>query len=176
MTKTLHYLTDRVTTKKGMWLTLFIWIIAATLLALFAPNPKDYEVTTIDSLPADMQSIIAKNKVDQYFSDSDGIPAILVFQSNEESIELAELTSLIDQMEQEKINGIKEIIPLGKLPPQVALTFFSEDQQAALVPVTFLPDLDTKQIKAGLKEIYSISEKESQFDLFITGPAGIASQ
>lgn len=174
MTKVLHYLTDRVTTKKGMWLTLLVWVIAATVLAFFAPSSKDYEVTTIDSLPADMQSIIAKNKVDQYFSDSEGIPAILVFESSSESIELAELTTLVDQLEKESILGVKEILPLGKLPAQVALTFFSEDQQAALVPVTFLPDLDTKDIKAGLNDIYSIVEKESDLELFITGPAGIA--
>ena len=157
-----------------MWLTLLVWVIAATVLAFFAPSSKDYEVTTIDSLPADMQSIIAKNKVDQYFSDSEGIPAILVFESSSESIELAELTTLVDQLEKESILGVKEILPLGKLPAQVALTFFSEDQQAALVPVTFLPDLDTKDIKAGLNDIYSIVEKESDLELFITGPAGIA--
>ena len=77
-------------------------------------------------------------------------------------------------MEKESIQGVKEILPLGKLPAQAALTFFSEDQQAALVPVTFLPDLDTKDIKAGLNDIYSIVEKESDLELFITGPAGIA--
>ena len=91
-----------------MWLTLLVWVIAATVLAFFAPSSKDYEVTTIDSLPADMQSIIAKNKVDQYFSDSEGIPAILVFESSDESIELAELTLWLINWKKKVFKGLKK--------------------------------------------------------------------
>src|SRR5699024_3546794 len=66
------------------------------------------------------------------------------------------------------------MIPLAVLPPEVALTFFSEDQTAALIPLTFESNLDTKEIKAGLEKIYTLVEKQSDFTLSITGPAGIA--
>ena len=60
MRKFLNFITDRVTTKKGMWVTLTIWLAATVLLAVLAPGAKDYEVTSIDSLPKDAQSVIAQ--------------------------------------------------------------------------------------------------------------------
>ncbi|MCS0543616.1 hypothetical protein NXY55_26960, partial [Aeromonas veronii] len=65
MKNMLQAITDRVTTKKGMWITLVTWLIITILLAVFAPNAKDYEVSRIDSLPDDAQSVIAQGKVDE---------------------------------------------------------------------------------------------------------------
>ena len=78
----IQFITDRVTTRKGMWTTLAIWLVATLLLAFFAPSAKDYQVSSIQSLPDEAQSIIANEKVDHYFSEQDGTPGILVFQAH----------------------------------------------------------------------------------------------
>lgn len=173
MRKLLHIVTDRVATKKGMWVTVAIWLLGAAVLAFIAPNSNDYEVSSVDTLPEDAQSVIAQNKLDDYFSDSDGIPALLVFRASEEVIDVNELAAMLEDVEQANIQGIKEILPLGLLPPEATETFFSDDQEAALIPLTFEDGLDTKEIRAGINDIYDIVEND-ELTLHITGPAGIA--
>lgn len=174
MSKILHMITDRVTTKKGMWTTLGVWIIVAAVLAIFAPNSKDYQVSSVDALPEHMASVIAQQKNDEYFVGNEGIPALLVFQAETDIVELTQLIEILDQIEVANIHGVQEVIPLGKLPPQAVESFFSEDQTAALIPLTFAADLDTKEIKAGIADIHEILEGQSGLGLYITGPAGIA--
>lgn len=174
MTKILHLVTDRVTTKKGMWITLLAWLAVAIGLVLFAPDTNDYKVSSVDAIPENLQSAIAKNKIEEYFPGEDSIPAILVFQAEEGKIELEELASLVEKVESLQIDGMKEVLPIGKLPPPAVASFFSEDEQAALIPMSFETDLDTKDLKAGLKEIYQLVEEESGLSLQVTGPAGIA--
>lgn len=48
--------------KKGMWMTLAAWFIITVLLAIFTPSVRDYEVSSIDSLPDDAKSVIAQKK------------------------------------------------------------------------------------------------------------------
>lgn len=114
MSKILHMITDRVTTKKGMWITLGVWIIVAAVLAVFAPNSKDYQVSSVDALPDHMESVIAQQKVDKYFAENEGIPALLVFQAETDIVELAELIDILDQIEVANIHGVQEVIPLEK--------------------------------------------------------------
>ncbi|WP_102273916.1 MMPL family transporter [Cytobacillus massiliigabonensis] len=170
----LQSITDRVTTKKGMWITLSIWLAATILLAVFAPSVKDYEVSRVASLPEDAQSVIAQTKVDEYFKDNDGTPAILVFQSNEGEVKLPELAELLDKIESEHIEGVEQVIPLSALPPQAAAGFFSEDKTTALIPLTFDSSLETKELKASLEPIQEIVKESSNLTLYVTGPAGIA--
>lgn len=174
LSKIIYFITDRVATKKGVWITLAIWLIAATLLTLFAPKTSDYEVSSVDTLPEDAQSVIADKKLNEYFPESDGLPAILVFQVETGEINETELATALEESEIDKINNVKEVLPLSLLPPEAVLSFFSEDKSAATIPLTLEADLDTKDVKASLTEIYdSIENQDIDVDLRITGPAGI---
>jgi putative drug exporter of the RND superfamily len=168
----LQSITDRVTSRKGMWITLGIWLLATILLATLAPSAKEYETTSIDSIPADAQSVIAQNKVDQYFENNDGIPAILVFQSNDKKVvEVDLLTPFFKEIE--KVGGIKEIVPLTSMPPQAAANFFSEDQSTISLPLIFEASLENKELRTAQEQISDIVEKSTDLTLNITGPAGI---
>src|SRR5690625_200568 len=157
-----------------MWLTIAIWFVGALLLALFAPSAKEYQVSSLDALPEEAQSVIAEEKVDQYFAESDGIPDLLGFEDDVNDVLQADSANILESIEEENIAGLKEILPLGDFPPDVAETFFSEDQHAALIPLTFEATLDSKEISTGLDEIYTIVEEQSDITLYVTGPAGIA--
>lgn len=174
MKSILQSITDRASTKKGMWITLSIWFVAAMLLAVIAPSAKDYELSSIQTIPEDAQSFIAQKKVDQYFKDNEGIPAILVFQSKEGIINLAELTGLVDQIVKEKLEGVDQVVPLSKLPPQATAGFFSEDKTTAILPLTINSSLETKEIKNVEKALHAIVKENSNLTLYVTGPAGIA--
>jgi putative drug exporter of the RND superfamily len=170
----LQVITDYVSTRKGMWVTLGVWLLAIVLLSTLAPGAKDYEVSSIQSIPEDAKSVIAQNKVDQYFTDNDVIPAILVFQSEEDELNQVQLGELIEKIAAEEIPGVKEVLPLSILPPQAAASFFSEDKTTAVIPLNFESSLETDEIKEAKLEILEIVEADSNLALYVTGPAGIA--
>lgn len=130
-------------------------------------------MSSIDSLPDDAQSVIAQNKIEKYFEGNDGIPAILVFQS-EDKLELTDMTGFIEKLETANIDGLQELIPLASLSPQAALGFFSEDQTTALFPISFESSLENREIKTSLENIYDLVDKDAAYSLHITGPAAIA--
>lgn len=170
----LQAITDKVSTKKGMWITLASWLIITMALAVFAPNAKDYEVTRIDSLPEDAKSVLAKNKVDEYFKDSDGTPGILVFQAKDGQLEFEDLVNVFNHIEEANIPGVEQVVPLASLPPQAAAGFFSEDQTTALLPIIFDPSLETKEVRDSKDQIIEVVEENTDLTLYVTGPAGIA--
>ncbi|MHC0037011.1 MMPL family transporter [Pseudoneobacillus sp. C159] len=173
MEKWMRRITDKVTTKKGMWITLSIWLIVTVLLAVLAPSAKEYEVTSIDSLSKDTQSVIAQSKVDQYFKENDGIPAILVFQAEEGKINLSQLTEFFKGMEDGKMEGIKEMVPILQMPLQVVKNFLSEDESTIIIPLTFKTNLENKEIRTQLENMYDLAKVSTDYSLYVTGPAGI---
>lgn len=173
MSNLIQKITDLVTSKKGMWMTLAIWFVAAGLLGAFAPSAKDYEVTSIDSLSDETQSVIAQNKVEEFFQNNEGVPAILVFESKKSDIEISDLTEFFARIDDGTIKGIKEILPLLKMPPQVAANFISKDQSTVIIPLSFEDTLENKEIRTSLEKVYDLSAMTTDYSLFVTGPAGI---
>lgn len=173
MKSILKRITDQVSTRKGTWVTLGVWVIVTVLLAILAPSAKEYESSNITSLPSDAKSVIAQNKLDQYFKDNDGIPAILVFQSSDDkAVNVSELEAFIKDVE--KVEGVKEIVPITTLPPQATESFFSEDKSTVILPVTFEADFEAKEMRASQEKMIEIAEESTDLTLTITGPAGIA--
>ncbi|MEK3988925.1 MMPL family transporter [Robertmurraya sp. FSL R5-0851] len=173
MKSILKRITDRISTRKGTWVTLGVWVIVTVLLAILAPSAKDYESSNISSLPSDAKSVIAQNKLDQYFKDNDGTPAILVFQSSDaKAVNVSELKSFIKEVE--KVEGVKEIVPITTLPPQAIESFFSDDKSTVILPVTFEADFEAKEMRTSQEKMMEIAKESTNLTLTITGPAGIA--
>ncbi len=173
MKSILKRITDRVSTRKGTWVTLGVWVIVTVLLAILAPSAKDYESSNISSLPSDAKSVIAQNKLDQYFKDNDGTPAILVFQSSDaKAVNVSELESFIKDVE--KVEGVKEIVPITTLPPQAIESLFSDDKSTVILPVTFEADFEAKEMRTSQEKMMEIAKESTNLTLTITGPAGIA--
>jgi putative drug exporter of the RND superfamily len=173
MHKVLQAVTDRVTTKKGVWITLAVWLIAVVLLALFAPGAKDYEVSQVDSLPGEAQAVIAQKKLDQYFRQ-DGTPAIFVFQSKHGELKAETLLELLKKIEGADLKGLKSAVPLQNLPPQAMMGFFSDDKTTAVLPYMFDESLETKEIKEVRDQVLETVGNHPEIQLYVTGPAGIA--
>lgn len=173
MKKILQRVTDFVATKKGIWITLSIWVALLVLLSIFAPSSRDYQVSSVDTLPDDAQSVIASEKLEEYFPSSNNLPAILVLESDNE-ITAEDLSSITNELTQVEINGLDEVIPIGQLPEQALHAFFSEDGSVAILPISFNSSMETAELKESLNHIGSIVEETTNLDLYITGPAGIA--
>src|SRR5690606_29260007 len=174
MEKWLQVVTDRVATKKGMRVTLMIWLVVMVCLSLAVPSVRDYQVTAIDSLPDDMQSVVAGEKMAAYFGDSELLPAILVIQAKDK-VELQDVIALTDQIMEANISGLKEIVPMGRLPESAADAFFSEDRSTVILPANVDAKLDTPEVKEVLDQMTGIIlTHTADLSVSVTGPAGIA--
>ena len=173
----LHPITDWVSTKRGMWITLIVWI--AVMIGLSAgPKVSDYKVTNFQSLPDDAQSLIAEKKLEKYFPNDQGTPGILVFHNEDGKVNTEEVTDIMDAIISADVKGVDEIVDVTKLPPQAIESFGTEDKSTIIIPMTLKPGLDSRQIGDTIDAVEEAGSKaaESAADTMfrITGPAGIA--
>ncbi|GAE27289.1 hypothetical protein JCM9140_3420 [Halalkalibacter wakoensis JCM 9140] len=165
--------------RKGVWMILFFWVAIAGFLSM-APSANDYTVNTGENdLPKDVQSVIASEKVNEYFPDEGGLLALLVFQSqtewNEESVsEVDQVSRWLD--EEAPFTTIDSIVPFHQFPDHVKEMFASEDGSTIVLPVVLFENLEMAEIHhtvSGIEE-YGQTVLENG-TLLVTGPAGIAS-
>src|SRR5699024_5286325 len=106
MHRILQRITNRIASKKGAWITLVVWLIAAIVLSIAAPSSKDYSVNNVSKLyPETSPSEIAQQKVDEHFKEDDGVPAIVVFESNE--ISLDQLSAVTEELSNSDISYVR---------------------------------------------------------------------
>src|SRR5699024_3681242 len=151
-----------------------IWLVFIVSLSIFAPGSKEFSVSNVSQLyPDTSSSEIAQQKMDTYFKEDDGIPAIIVVE-NAEHVNKEELMDLSVSLSESDIPYVKNMIPFSKLPSQAVDTFVSEDDTAAFLPVLFEEDITSKEINVGLEEMEPIFSEFPDLERYITGPAGIA--
>lgn len=176
MKRFLHTVTDWVSTKKGMRITIIAWLVI--MIGLTAgPKLSDYKVTNFQSLPDEAESIVAQNKVDELFPSDTGTPGILVFNNPDGDIDIAEVSEILDGIKDEKIDGIEEIVDISQMPPQALAAFTSEDKTTMIVPMNLdagLGNSDYSRINDKASEIGNDIAEDLDTDFYITGPAGIA--
>ncbi len=171
--KVLGRVTDFIATRKGMWITLGIWIAITVVLTIVAPGAGDHKVSSVASLPEDAKSVIAQENIDEHFKDAESLPGILVLQSKEE-IDMEVLVAALDKVAAANINGLKEMIPLSSLPPQALEGFFSADKKTSVIPLSFITSLETSELEESLDQVSEIVTEETGSTVYMTGPAGIA--
>lgn len=177
MNKLLHPITDWVSTKRGAWITLIVWLVLMIGLSA-GPMLSEYKVTNFQSLPDDAQSIIAENKLSEYFPNDEGTPGILVFHNEDGEINVDSVKEILSALIAEDIEGIDQIIDISKLPPQALAGFTSDDQTTMIVPMTLEQGLGSSayaEINDYATEIgTAVAEAAGDTQFYITGPAGIA--
>lgn len=173
----LRPITDWVTTKRGMWITIVVWLVLMIGLSA-GPKLGDYKVTNFQSLPDDAQSIIASEKLEEYFPNDQGTPGILVFHNENGEVNTEEATEIMKAIVDADIKGVDEVIDFSQLPPQALQAFTSEEQSTIIVPVTLDSSLDNRGIGKTVDKIAEIgnekAEEMADTSFYVTGPAGIA--
>lgn len=177
MKKLLYPITDWVSTKRGMWITIIAWLVLMVGLSA-GPKLSDYKVSNFQSLPDEAQSIIAEKKVEEYFPNEQGTPGILVFHSETTDVNVEEVKQILSGILAEDIEGIDNIVDLNALPPQAINSFISEDGSTLIVPMVLEIGLGNSQyaeINDHVSEIGNgIAATLDSTKFYITGPAGIA--
>lgn len=173
MRNMLKPLTDWVATKKGMWIVLASWLLVIVLLTAFAPAARDYTADAFESLPNDAASIEAAKKVEEYFPNDGGTPAILVFNEDNKKVDDAEVAKALALIEKE-VKGITSMAPFAQLPPAARAEFLSEDKSAAAIPIVFQQGFTSEDFEPRIEQITKIANEQSGSNVYVTGPAGIA--
>ena len=172
----LKTITDKVSTKKGAWIALVIWLVVMIGLSA-GPKLSDYKVTDFQWLPDDAQSIIAQNQLDKYFPKDQGTPGIYVFYNPEGELVLEDVITIIDGIKKAEIEGIETILDISTLPPQALEAFLSEDKTTMIIPMNLeagLGNSDYAEINDATMAVGNKIAKNLSTDFYITGPAGIA--
>ncbi|HSJ36850.1 MAG TPA: MMPL family transporter, partial [Planococcus sp. (in: firmicutes)] len=94
MNRFLNPITDWVSTKRGMWITIVLWFVVMIALSM-GPTLNDYKVANFQSLPDDAQSIIADQKLKEYFPGDQGTPGILVFHNAEGDVAIDNVQEIL---------------------------------------------------------------------------------
>ncbi len=177
MRKLLFAMTDWVSTKRGMWMTIIAWLVLMVGLSA-GPRLGDYKVTNFQSLPDEAQSILAEKKTEEIFPNEQGTPGILVFHNEKGNISTDEVTQILNGIIEEDIKGIETILDISVLPPQALAGFISEDGSTMIVPMELEQGLGNNQfaeINDQASEIGNkLAEEFENMAFYITGPAGIA--
>ena len=95
MKKMLYSITDWVSTKRGMWITIIAWLVLMLGLST-GPKLGNYKMNNFQSLPDEAKSIIAQNKTEEFFPNEQGTPGILVFHNENGDINLDEVNQILD--------------------------------------------------------------------------------
>lgn len=168
-----------VSHRKGVWAILLTWVLIAGVLSA-APSANDYKINTgQDDLPKETQSVIASEKMSEYFPDDTGLLALLVFYNekgwNENNFsEIDKVSKWLD--EETNIDTIESTIPFHHFPEQTKAMFRSEDETTLVLPVMLLDNLEMSEINETVMGIQGFSESVIESGtIMITGPAGIAS-
>lgn len=173
----LSSITDRVATRKGMWIVLALWLAGTIILAGTAPGASEYKSTVPGSgLPDEAKSVIAAGQLEEYFSGDEGLPALLVLSEDDKELQNERISAVVRALDEAQIKEINSIVPYDRLPPQVQKGFQSEDGSTAVIPVLLNDNLEAKVIQTTLEtmEKIAIDSSEASF-VRITGPAGISS-
>lgn len=177
MKKLLYSITDWVSTKRGMWITIIAWLVLMVGLSA-GPQLSNYKVNNFQSLPDDAKSIIAQNKTEDFFPNEQGTPGILVFHNEKGDINLDEVNQILDGIISENIEGIRNIVDTRSLPPQALSGFISEDKSTMIIPMELEQGLgndEYAEINDRATEIGTgIADKLESTSFYITGPAGIS--
>ncbi|KZE36820.1 hypothetical protein AV656_13625 [Bhargavaea cecembensis] len=163
--------------KRKYWATLLIWVIAASVLSVAAPGARDFfEPNENSGLPADEPSIIASERINDYFPSEEGVPAIVVAE-NADGLTEEQIAAFA-----EAIGGLsdnEEYQDVTTVPAQALLgtpdAFLSEDGTVFFAPVT-LPGLEGTELKVLLDDMKETvaSEADDGMEIYWTGPAGIS--
>ncbi|MEK4250124.1 MMPL family transporter [Paenibacillus sp. FSL W7-1287] len=176
MKKLLNPITDWVSTKRGMWITISVWLVVMIGLSA-GPQLSEYKVTNFQSLPNDAQSIIAETKLEEIFPNDQGTPGILVFHNPNGDVSHDEVKVILDHISSANISGIKSIVDISKLPPQALSGFMSEDLSTMIVPMSLeagLGNSEYAEINDKASELGNEAAEGLSTEFYITGPAGIA--
>lgn len=174
------------TGKISKWMTLLVWILVAVVLTVTLPSVNKEVQNNASNLPNDAASVQAEQMIEQYFPNSAGLPALLVWHREdgltEEDYSL--MKSLAEKLSNDPLEAQEAIMPLHMMNvPLQMLT--SEDGSTLIFPISFSESAETETLKENLLTVKDFINEQAGDNVFegqidqgltarFTGPVGIS--
>jgi len=138
-----------------------------------APTAKQFSVHNVTALyPENSPSVVAKDKIDAYFAESDGVPGILVLHTDSTSI-VKEVHEIAMELTETEIPNVTSVMPLHALPEDITTSVIADDHKTAFLPILFSASATAKEINEGLDTMNPLLDTYTDVHYYMTGPAGI---
>ncbi|UOQ43267.1 MMPL family transporter [Halobacillus salinarum] len=179
---------QRVSGKKGKWITLAIWIVIIGLLNGLLPQANSQEDNAAPNFDEEVPSVEASALAKDQFPSRSGVPALITWyrESGLTNDDLAHIQAISKQITEEPLVHQEGTVPFFQLPPQALKQQVSEDGTTFIQPIFLEESAETEAYKEDLKSFKTLAEKEFGEEPFsadlssgqlisrVTGPAGIS--
>ncbi|RKP55173.1 MMPL family transporter [Cohnella endophytica] len=174
--------------KKGKWVTLIVWIVAAGLLGALLPSVNKEENNAAPNLTNARPSVQADAIAAKEFPSGADVPALIVWyrQSGITDADLGNIQKLAERLTASPVPHQTSVPPLHQLPSQALKGELSENGKSIVTPVFFAKNADADQLREGLtvmkdqvKELFgadpfaAAKDAADQLVARVTGPVGI---
>jgi uncharacterized membrane protein YdfJ with MMPL/SSD domain len=183
----IHFV-EAVSSRKGRWVTLAVWVIVVGLLSSIFPNVNKVLNNGASDLPNSVTSVQAEKVAKEQFPNNTGTPLLLVWYRNDgltdQDYQL--VTKLYKHLDKDPLTAQNFIPPLGDVPSQVLKSNASKDGTAIVTPIFMNEKASTDELAANQKDLKGYLSKQKSnlnFEKHVsdaglhvrfTGPAAIA--
>ncbi len=175
----LHTITDFCSSRRGKFIIIALWLVAAGLLSATAPKLASvYDNTVQQRIPESADSQVAQRLLLQAFPNSRGLPAILVFYdprglSVDDRIRIKQVSDWLASPQ--KPASVGQVVSVFSVP-QAASQLIAQDgttmTMIAALNGTATDQATTESVKAIRAYLQAIT-RASPLQASLTGPAGI---
>jgi uncharacterized membrane protein YdfJ with MMPL/SSD domain len=183
----IHFV-EAVSSRKGRWVTLAVWIIVVGLLSSIFPNVNKVLNNGASDLPGNVTSVQAEKVAKEQFPNNTGTPLLLVWYRDggltDQDYQL--ITKLYKHLDKDPLSGQNFIPPLGNVPSQVLKSNASKDGAAIVTPIFMNKKASTDELAANQADLKNYLKKQKSnlnfekhlsdagLHVRFTGPAAIA--
>ena len=184
----LIHLVEAVSSRKGRWVTLAIWVILVGVLSSVFPNVNKVLDNGAANLPKNVMSEQAIQVAKEQYPNDTGTPLLLVWYRDggltAQDYQL--VTGLYKHLDTKPLSAQNFIPPIGNIPAQSLKASASKDGTAIVTPIFMNKNASTDQLTDNLADLKSFMEKQESKAIFekklsdaglhvrFTGPAAIA--
>lgn len=177
----------KMTSKRGRWVTLIIWVVMTAVLSMTLPNINSTEDNSSNLLPDSAMSVKAQQIIDKEFPNNSGMPLLIVWERNGGLTDgdISAIQDFYKTLEKNPIKQMGVMPPFAKLPPEAFKKSVSKDGDAIITPVFIKNGTDQDILKEDIQKVQKMVTQITGKDAFqsnlkspglhirFTGPVGI---
>ncbi|WP_239616224.1 MMPL family transporter [Cohnella mopanensis] len=176
----LSRVTGYVSSRKGAKISLLVWLLLIVALSVAAPGAKQNAISAGEANVKDNNpSAVAQQLLDKRFPSTGGMPALLVFHSDQPLTEgqLEKIGAYSEWLSSgSKPKHVQSVVPFQRLPESERSRLLSEDRKTLLLNVELQEGMESDSVLDTLDEMKAYwqhnGDEAVQFEM--TGPAAIS--
>lgn len=181
-------LIEAVSSRKGRWVTVIVWVVIAGVLSSIFPNVNKEVDNSAVNLPSSEMSVQAEKIAKEQFPNYAGTPLLVVWYRdgglNEEDFQ--SISNMYKYLDKKPLSEQNFIPPFSKMPPQSLKSLVSKDGTSIIAPIFMKKNASTDALSANIetlkkqltqndsKAIFNNRLSDPGLHVRFTGPVGIA--